>query len=164
MVWPRLAWGQRAHSPPGQLKPVWLLVTGPLHPKGRLDCPYNMAAGAPQQVVQESQEEVPVPPMSPVSLHRVASFGLGGMMRAVTTNGQAHWGQCDAADHTHYSWGSTSFSLSSHPRCTGAGRLFEVLWRRWHGASFRANGCSHQPVLERPRSSPAADARRMNVP
>ena len=137
---------------------------GPLHPMGQLECPYNMAAGAPRQVVQESQEEVSVPPGSPMSLHRLAPLRLGGMARAVTAKGQNHWSRREAADHTHYGWKSTSFSPGSHPWGMGAGEAFEIRWYWWHGASFRAMGCSHHPVPERPRSSPAADALWMNAP
>ena len=137
---------------------------GPLHLTGQLKCPYSMAAGAPQQVIQESQEEIPVPTKSPVSYHWLASLRLGGTTRTTTANGQAHWGQHEAADHTRYSWGSTSFSPSSHPQCLGAAQVLEIHWCWWHGASFRAMGCSHWPVLERPCSSPAAEARWMNAP
>lgn len=68
---------------------------GPLHPMGHLKCPYNMAARDPQQVIQDSQEKVPVL-QSPMSLYRLASLGLGETTWAMNTTGQAHWCQCEA--------------------------------------------------------------------
>lgn len=65
-----------------------MLITGPLHPTGQLECPYNTAAGTPQHVVQQSQEEVPAPPKSPVSLHRLVPLRLPGATEALTANGR----------------------------------------------------------------------------
>lgn len=48
----------------------------PLHFMGQLEYPYSMAAVNPQQVVQESQQKVLVPPKSLESLHRLAPLRL----------------------------------------------------------------------------------------
>ena len=74
-TWPRLGWGWCAHSPPGQIMLLWPEVTvhhGVSPPTMRqLKCPFNTAARAPQQVVQESHKEVLAPPKPPVSLRRL---------------------------------------------------------------------------------------------
>ena len=91
---------------------------------GQLGCPYNVAARAPQQVLCESQQEVPAPLKSPVLFHRLASFRLGGRTRAMTANGQAFrpTSVCQPL-HTHYGWGSTNFSQCSHRQRMGLGRF-----------------------------------------
>ena len=119
------------------------------------------SAGAPQQVAQESQEEAPVPPKSPVSLSRLAPLSLGGMAGLWLPWGQAHWCWCDLPI-IRVRARETLASLQAHaPDAHGLGRFLRFIGGGGMGPSsgrwMALTGQSRRPMAGHSTTHRAAD-------